>query len=155
MEDYRDRLVVVAAGYPGPMSQFVQSNPGLRSRFTRFLQFQDYTPPELLEIFESFAAAGKYEIEPSARLALVALLSHEYEARDERFGNGRTVRNIFGETISRQHLRLASTGRPLEREELRLLTIEDIPTTRSEGMRENANGGKSTDTTSGAEHGAS
>ena len=139
MEDYRDRLVVVAAGYPGPMSQFIQSNPGLESRFTRFLQFQDYTPSQLLQIFESFAAAGKYEIEPSARGALVDLLSHEYEARGERFGNGRTVRNIFGETIGRQHLRLTSTGRSLGRDEIRVLSIEDVPTGRSDGMRENRN----------------
>jgi SpoVK/Ycf46/Vps4 family AAA+-type ATPase len=127
MEDYRDRLVVIAAGYPEPMKQFIHSNPGLESRFTRFFEFEDYGPAELCKIFERFTEKDHYILDAEARGLLVILFNLAFARRNERFGNGRFVRNVFQETTSRQALRLASLGKLSSREELTLITGADVP----------------------------
>jgi hypothetical protein len=127
MEDHRDRLAVVVAGYPGPMKQFLTSNPGLESRFTRFMHFEDYTPEELYQIFERFATSEHYIVTPEAQQLLRDLFGKAYQARSERFGNGRYVRNVFEEVINRQALRLTSLMRPSSEDELRTIIAEDIP----------------------------
>jgi len=127
MEDQRDRLVVIAAGYPALMKQFIESNPGLESRFTRFFQFDDYDPDQLLAIFRAMAAKDGYNLSPFAEEPVASLFKRIYAARTERFGNGRAVRNIFEEVVNRQAMRLTATATPATPDELRLLLTEDIP----------------------------
>lgn len=107
MEDRRDRLVVIAAGYTSEMARFIESNPGLKSRFNRYFKFDDYLPSELMLIFERIAGAQGFELSADAKLCLQDILGGLYEARDRRFGNGRLVRNIFEQAIETQATRLA------------------------------------------------
>lgn len=127
MEDQRDRLVVIVAGYPEPMKKFISSNPGLESRFTRYLEFEDYSPEELCQILRSFAEKEHYVLADEAEVSIAALFQRAHAARNERFGNGRYARNIFQETINRQALRLSAQGRPSSKEELSLIKAADIP----------------------------
>ena len=107
MEDYRDRLVVIVAGYPDEMSRFIKSNPGLQSRFTRYLTFEDYQPEELLAIFEKICQSHNYQINSNAKKTLLNEFTDLYNSRDKNFGNGRLVRNIFEQTVAKQATRLA------------------------------------------------
>lgn len=95
MEDNRDRLVVIAAGYPSEMKEFIASNPGLRSRFTRYIDFPDYVPTELMQIFEQQAFDAGYLLSDDARTRAAEALEAAYENRSEGFGNGRFVRTMF------------------------------------------------------------
>ena len=94
MEDNRDNLVVIVAGYPNEMKQFIASNPGLRSRFTRYIDFPDYAPAELMQIFEQQASDAGYMLSDGARKR-AELCNAAYENRGEGFGNGRWVRTMF------------------------------------------------------------
>jgi Cdc6-like AAA superfamily ATPase len=124
IEDRRDRVVVVMAGYPDEMDQLISSNPGLRSRFPKVIHFPDYTTDELLRIIDGFAEAGGYRLDPGARArARIWLDSIE---RDKGFGNGRTARNLFEHAISMQATRLAPVDHPTD-EQLTMLAAEDIP----------------------------
>jgi TPR repeat protein len=127
MEDDRDRLVVVVAGYPEPMKTFVASNPGLESRFTRFLTFEDYSVQELCRIFESFLHQEQYTLDPEARYRAIVLFSQAFANRNDRFGNARFARNVFQGTLSRQAVRLASQSNSLSSEQLRTIVGSDIP----------------------------
>ena len=91
MEDYRDRLVVIVAGYGGEMTRFIESNPGLKSRFNRYFHFEDYTPQELLLIFNSFCQKHSYRLTEEGREVLLHQLQDLYHQRDKSFGNGRLV----------------------------------------------------------------
>ncbi|OQX99601.1 MAG: hypothetical protein B6I20_09770 [Bacteroidetes bacterium 4572_117] len=95
MEDYRDRLIVVVAGYTDEMERFVDSNPGLKSRFTRFFYFDDYKPAELLQIFKIISKNNKYKLEAQVDDVLLDFFTDVYKNRSKSFGNGRFVRNIF------------------------------------------------------------
>jgi SpoVK/Ycf46/Vps4 family AAA+-type ATPase len=108
MEDNRDRLAVIVAGYTQPMSQFIASNPGLRSRFTRQLHFADYAPDELMQIFVGLCADGGMQLSPDAVEALRTKFELVYSGRGDDFGNGRLVRTEFEKAIERQALRLMS-----------------------------------------------
>jgi hypothetical protein len=112
MEDHRDDLAIVAAGYPAEMEQLIDANPGLKSRFTRTIEFPDYTDDELVAIFERMAATQRYELSPDARARLLAVIAAEPRGRG--FGNARFVRNVFEETIARHALRLAPIEHPTE-----------------------------------------
>ncbi len=107
MEDDRARLAVIAAGYSGPMQQFLASNPGLASRFSRVIAFEDYTPEEMASIFEKFCRDGGFVLEPAAREPLLATLGRMHAQRDATFGNGRAVRSLFEATLEQQAARLA------------------------------------------------
>ena len=107
MEDDRDRLVVILAGYSGEMKMFIDSNPGLQSRFNRYIEFEDYGEDELLEIFKASAKKYEYTISDSAIASLKTILHEAVENKDRNFGNGRFVRNLFEKTLSRQANRLA------------------------------------------------
>jgi type VII secretion ATPase EccA len=124
MEDYRHRLVVIVAGYPRPMERFLDSNPGLRSRFSREIDFPDYTTPELLEITRRFGSEAEYRLTPEAEQALDRIF--DSAQRGEGFGNARYARTIFEQALNAQALRLAgATGRALEDlEPSELMTVE-------------------------------
>lgn len=104
MEDHRDRLVVIAAGYPKLMNQFLNSNPGLRSRFSREIEFHDYSTAELVSITEKVAAEGDYRLGVGTHDALFQIFDRM--VRNERFGNARVSRNLFEQAINAQALRL-------------------------------------------------
>lgn len=109
MEDDRGKFMVIVAGYTKEMQQFLEANPGLRSRFDKYFYFQDYTEAELLQIAESLFAAEQVNMDASARTVLQRHLSALLRNKTKYFGNGRTVRKIVEETLRRQHLRLAET----------------------------------------------
>ncbi len=126
MEDYRDQLVVIVAGYPDEMKQFIESNPGLKSRFSRYFSFDHYTPGDLLKIFLLFSNAGSFRLTPAARKKLRETLQNSYDHRDRSFGNGRHVRNLFEQIIERQANRISRIT-PLTNEILCSITKRDIP----------------------------
>ena len=124
MEDHRDDLIVIVAGYTELMEDFVQSNPGLESRFNRFLHFPDYTTDEMMGIFDMRCKGSSYQLAEDAR-PLVRDYIAEESADAEGFGNGRGVRNIFENIIVAQNNRLAKLE-TVTREDLMLLTADDI-----------------------------
>jgi stage V sporulation protein K len=126
MEDNRGRLIVIVAGYGDRMSSFLESNPGLRSRFNRFFSFSDYNAAELYEILERMAVKNGYTLSNSATLRAKAMLVDEYVQRGTNFGNARTVRNIFERAIMRQADRLAADP-DITVDELRLIEDIDLP----------------------------
>jgi hypothetical protein len=127
MEDYRDRLAVIVAGYPDEMRDFIESNPGLRSRFSRHYWFEDYEPVQLARIFEGFAAKSEHRPDQGARDKFLSLIEGLHGERDRSFGNARLVRNIFEKAVERQADRLASSGAEMTKEALCELRAEDIP----------------------------
>ena len=124
MEDHRDDLVVIVAGYDGLMDEFIHSNPGLESRFNRFLHFADYTAEELLAIFRMQCEKGCYILEPEAEAPLRSLLERRM-ADAASFGNARGVRNLFEHVLVAQNNRLA-TMEKITREDLMTITADDV-----------------------------
>lgn len=125
MEDDRDKLVVIIAGYPNEMKRFINSNPGLQSRFNRYINFPDYTADELHRIFHLYLNKNEYRISEEADAFLRSRLEDIVAHKDRNFGNARYVRNLFEKIIQHQANRLASR-RNLSSEELSLITIEDV-----------------------------
>ncbi|MEV5476429.1 MULTISPECIES: right-handed parallel beta-helix repeat-containing protein [unclassified Streptomyces] len=123
MEDHREDIVVVAAGYSAEMEAFLASNPGLASRFSRTVEFENYAVPELVAIVESMCARHQYELDDTARKALA--LHFERMPKDATFGNGRAARQVFEEMVDRQAFRLASLSDVGERD-LTLLVAQDL-----------------------------
>jgi SpoVK/Ycf46/Vps4 family AAA+-type ATPase len=108
MEDHRDELVVIVAGYGEEMARFIRANPGLPSRFPRTIHFPDYTAAELLSIFQGLCARDQYQVSAAA---LEGLHQHLTELpRGPEFGNGRLVRNIFEAAVARQSSRIVANG---------------------------------------------
>jgi AAA+ superfamily predicted ATPase len=123
MEDNRDRLAVIVAGYTDKMADFIASNPGLQSRFNRQIEFNDYTTNEMLQIFERNAADNSFEIDPDARQTL---LGHfEQVEGDSGFGNGRGVRNTFEAVIVAHANRIAALTAASD-QDLTLIVSEDV-----------------------------
>jgi stage V sporulation protein K len=127
MEDHRDRLIVIVAGYPMPMEKFLRTNPGLESRFTRFIRFEDYAVPDLCRIFEKFCADSEYSLTTTARANAFVLFSAAYAQRDERFGNARLVRNVYEQAVSLHSERLAAATGDIDKAALVTLDGVDIP----------------------------
>lgn len=125
MEDDRDRFVVILAGYSDEMKAFIDSNPGLRSRFNRYIRFPDYSAEELAEMFLLRAERSQYKCDEDVRRAIAQIMERAVASKDENFGNGRYVRNLFEKAIERQAVRL-STVVPLTREMLAALTLSDL-----------------------------
>jgi Cdc6-like AAA superfamily ATPase len=124
MEDDRGDLVVIVAGYPEPMRKFLDSNPGLRSRFSKTIDFPDYTDDELMAIFESIGKEHHYTLSGSAKAAVKS-----YFASSERgptFGNGRLARNLFEDCVARQANRIVGINDPSD-EQLVTLVADDVP----------------------------
>ena len=124
MEDHRDELVVIVAGYTDEMSGFILSNPGLESRFNRYLHFPDYSLEEMVAIFQMRCEGSAYTLAEDAKPALWERLKRETEGNDT-FGNARGVRNLFERVLVAQANRLA-VDEDITREELMTLTAEDI-----------------------------
>ncbi|MGI6029708.1 MAG: AAA family ATPase [Candidatus Heteroscillospira sp.] len=131
MEDHRDELVVIAAGYPEPMGRFISSNPGLESRFNKYIDFPDYNGEELLAIFRMRCEKGGYAMDKEAEEYAKGYFAAMYESRTENFGNGRDVRNYFEDCIARQANRLAGAEAP-GRDELMALTAADMEESHAE-----------------------
>jgi stage V sporulation protein K len=125
MEDNRDELMVIVAGYPDEMKRFISSNPGLESRFTRYLNFDDYSNKELLEIFCLFSALSDYVPTPQARNRFLSVITEAQEQRGVQFGNGRFVRNFFQRVVGAHASRLSNTEE-LGRETLMRVTHHDV-----------------------------
>jgi len=123
MDDNRERLVVILAGYSRDMDDFLKTNPGLKSRFPNIIEFPDYTLDELMQIADGFYRQKGYVLSEGARNKLSAILSKA--RREEAFGNGRYVRNVFERSVNRQALRL-STDTDLTRDELVVIEADDI-----------------------------
>ncbi len=126
MEDRRDNLVVIVAGYDNLMQDFIESNPGLRSRFKNFIQFTDYTGKELYNIFLGMCNKSQYAVTSAAREMLLTYFNDLYAKRDKNFGNGRDVRNIFENIVTRQSKRVAKLSNPTN-EEITTIDIPDLP----------------------------
>jgi hypothetical protein len=120
MEDHRDQLIVIAAGYDDEMAQFIGANPGLPSRFPRTIRFPDFATPELVTMFEHMCGRERYAASPEALAGLRRYL--ERLTRSRGFGNGRLVRNTFESTLARQASRIVATGDP----DLVSLTLADL-----------------------------
>ena len=123
MEDHRDDLAIVAAGYPVEMAEFIDTNPGLKSRFTRTVQFEDYTDDELAAIFAKLCDKNGYACSDDALVRARHLIS--IEPRTRGFGNARFVRNLFETAVGHQAMRVAPLTDPSD-EQLSVLTAADI-----------------------------
>src|SRR3954451_13169480 len=126
MEDHRHRLVVIVAGYPRLMRSFLESNPGLRSRFSREIVFPDYSEDELVEIFRRFAAQADYRLGEGGEETLRA--TFENSQRGESWGNARFARTLFEQSLNAQALRLEEAGaiEALGEDDLMRITSEDL-----------------------------
>lgn len=142
MEDHRDDLIVVVAGYTGPMEQFLNSNPGLESRFNKYFFFPDYTGEQLLAIFKMQCRKNSYTLTPEAEKTAEELFTQLYEQRGDNFGNGRDVRNCFEDMIVRQSNRVAQMAAP---------TKDDLMAILPEDMRDEAEAPAAADSDGGAD----
>jgi SpoVK/Ycf46/Vps4 family AAA+-type ATPase len=125
MEDDRDKLVLIVAGYKDEMNTFIETNPGLKSRFNRFIEFEDYNPDELYKIFVYQCEKLKYVLTAETENKLKNLFEDAYKNRNKFFGNGRFVRNFFEKTIERQSNRIASLAE-INKDILITIIAEDI-----------------------------
>ena len=123
MEDHRDDLVVIVAGYTDLMDRFIHSNPGLESRFNRFLLFDDYTTDEMVEIFRMQCKKGCYQLTEEAQPLIRDYIAEE--SADDSFGNARGVRNLFEHVLVAQNNRLAAMEK-ITREDLMTITAADV-----------------------------
>ena len=125
MEDDRNRLVVILAGYTNEIKEFIDSNPGLQSRFNRYIQFDDYSAEELTEIFKRNLRKSRYKIKRDAFEELQGVVAKAVASRDKNFGNARYVRNLFEKVVQNQANRLARME-SINNDELSIITREDI-----------------------------
>ena len=135
MEDHRDDLVVIVAGYTKPMEEFINSNPGLKSRFNKYIEFPDYSVDELEEIFYSNCSRYDYVVEEEAKKHIREMIVARKMQKQENFANAREVRNLFEEIITNQARRVAELESPSQ-EEMMLLKLEDLTEEISDGDKE-------------------
>ena len=126
MEDDRDRLVVILAGYSNEIKQFINSNPGLESRFNRYIHFDDYDAEELLQIFQLSLKKSAYQITQDAWNEIRTIIYQKVQNKDAHFGNARYIRNLFEKVIQRQNNRLAPYLPNITHEQLCTITREDV-----------------------------
>ena len=133
MEDHRDDLIVIVAGYTEPMERFIDSNPGLKSRFNKYIEFPDYTIDELMAIFDMNCRKYDYIIEESARIHVREKLSLMKLSSPENFANARAARNLFEEIITNQAGRIAKMENP-SLEDMKTLTNDDLTDEEAEAI---------------------
>ncbi len=127
MEDNKDDLVVIVAGYTGPMKDFISSNPGLRSRFNKYINFKDYTVQELLDIFKLFVRLDQFKIaDKKVEARVKEIIENQHAHKDETFGNARMCRNLFDEIIRNQANRLVKL-KSVDKKKLETIRVSDIP----------------------------
>ena len=127
MEDDRDKLVVIIAGYTNEMKRFIDANPGLQSRFNRYINFPDYSAAELVDIFKMYMKKNQYTLAPDAEAYLKERFDYAVAHKDRNFGNARYARNVFEKSIQQQANRLAGQSN-LSKTQLTELTIDDLKT---------------------------
>lgn len=125
LEDYRDDLVVIVAGYTEPMKNFFDSNPGLKSRFNTFIEFPDYSAPELNDILLTMCKSNDYTIEPDAEGKIAKYLNLQVQSKGENFANGRLVRNLFDDLVMNHAKRVIKIANPSYKE-LSTITVDDF-----------------------------
>ena len=125
MEDHRDNLVVIVAGYTEEMKKFLKSNTGLISRFNKFINFPDYSKEELVEIMCSMISDAGLEIDEEAKAAVLTMLDGKTEEEWEAFGNARGIRNLFEKIVMNQANRLVMLENP-SKEDLTSIHVEDV-----------------------------
>ena len=125
MENQRDNLVVIVAGYEEQMRSFINMNPGLASRFSRYIHFNDYQSDDLFSIFQRLCLENEYTLEDDAEQCIKEYLQKIYENREEDFGNARTIRNIFERIISYQAQRIMSLSE-ISDDALVVITMRDV-----------------------------
>jgi len=128
LEDDRGKFICIVAGYTDQMHDFIDSNPGLKSRFTQTIHFDDYTPDELTEIFINLAKEKNFTLDDDAQQAVHRQFEQLYLRRDKNFGNAREVRRLFDQTVERQSQRLVSLmGQPdFQNDDMYKITIDDL-----------------------------
>jgi ATPases of the AAA+ class len=124
MEDYREDLIVIVAGYPDLMENFIESNPGLKSRFNKYINFPDYSTDELVRIFRTFCKEYDYVLERDAQKTLKDMIDKIEEEKEEDFANARTIRNLFEKVVTCQARRIAFENP--NKDELTRIAAEDI-----------------------------
>lgn len=126
LEDYRSDLVVIVAGYSDLMKDFFDSNPGLKSRFNTFIEFKDYQASELFDIFSDMCRKDDYILGDDAAAKLNSIIEGEIAKENNKFANGRYVRNLY-EDIIMNHARRLGAKSDISVDELRYLTLDDLP----------------------------
>ena len=124
MEDHRDDLIVIVAGYTGPMENFINSNPGLESRFNKYIFFPDYNGEQLTAMFRKRCEKNGYTLSEEADAAAVDFFTQLYEERSDNFGNGRDVRNAFEDMVVRQSNRVAAMENPTKEDLMAVLPAD-------------------------------
>ena len=137
LEDDRGKFICIVAGYTDQMHDFIDSNPGLKSRFTQTIHFDDYTPDELTEIFLHLASDKNFTVDEDTKAAIHRMFEQLYLRRDKNFGNAREARRIFNEAVERQSQRLVKqmTQPGFSERDMFALTIEDLPMSQAEAAR--------------------
>lgn len=125
LEDYRDDLVVIVAGYTEPMNKFFESNPGLKSRFNTFIEFENYQAEELKEILVSMCEKNDYRLSEEVRKSLITFFENEISKKNENFANGRLVRNIYDDLVM-NHARRVINIANVSRDDLSVITASDF-----------------------------
>ena len=125
LEDYREDLVVIVAGYTEPMNQFFESNPGLKSRFNTFIEFNDYSSNELDEILVSMCKKNDYILTDEVKKKIHFYFEQQTSSKDKSFSNGRLVRNLFDDLVMNHARRVINVENP-GREELSTIKVEDF-----------------------------
>ena len=137
LEDDRGKFVCIVAGYTEQMHDFIDTNPGLKSRFTQTIHFDDYTPDELTEIFLHLAEGKKFTVSDDTRAAIHRQFEQLYLRRDKNFGNAREARKVFNEAVERQSQRLVKlmNDPSFQESDMYALTTEDLPQAQNEKAR--------------------
>ena len=137
LEDDRGKFICIVAGYTDQMHDFIDTNPGLKSRFTQTIHFDDYTPDELTQIFLNLAAGKKFTVDENTKAAIHRQFEQLYLRRDKNFGNAREARRIFNEAVEKQSQRLVTQmNEPnFKEEDMYRLTTADLPMAQNETAR--------------------
>jgi len=126
MEDNRDRLIVIVAGYENEMGTFINSNPGLKSRFNKYFSFPNYSGSELLDILLRITAKNKFNMSDEAKSKLTYIINDAIFSEGKQFGNARYVRNLYEQIVQNQFMRVSQLEN-LEEEHLSEITVSDLP----------------------------